>query len=264
MNKDIPDSGYLYAAFGNKYIAEAVQSAQSLKSVDPSAHITIVSNETVRSSVFDHHLLLESELEDDWKLGLTGKTHSLALTPYHQTIFLDTDTYVLYPIGELFDLLKYFDICMAMAPADLSPCQVNNELISALTPYNTGVIAFRKTERVSNFLNDWHDEYKNNTEIYSGDQPAFMKIFATSDIKMHSLHQHYNARTNLAFSLPGALVKIIHGRHKDFPAIAMRLNQKVVNRSWCPVLQDIITLGPSITPLNLLWRCLKRLNRGLQ
>lgn len=227
-------------------------------------HITIVSDVPVQDPVFDHWIEYNLTGGEHWKLGLMGKIEGLIRTPYEQTVFLDTDTYVVSPVSELFKLLAFFDFCLAMAPADLSPAIINGSPLEGLSCYNTGVIAFRKNLRTMQFLSDWEEDYSSKLEEYSGDQPSFMRILTKSDIKVHVLQQHYNARTNLAIALPGAPVKILHGRHRNFVQIAERINRSTKNRHWCPIIQDLISIGPSFTSLKLGMQCLKRVVRGPQ
>lgn len=259
-----PNNGFLYAAFGEKYVNEALISAKSLKAVDSTADVTIVSDQEVNHVEFDRKVEHKFQLDEQWKSGLVGKIEALMKTPYEKTIFLDSDTYVVSPINELFPLLDYFDFCLTMAPADISPVKIDGLKIDGLNCYNTGVIAYRNSDKVIDFLANWKKDYLNNIQFYSGDQPSFMKVFALSDIRVHVLQQHYNARTNLAMALPGAPAKVIHNRHKNYTAIAQRINKRIGNRIWDPVLQDVVNLGPSITPLKMAIQCFQRIIRGYQ
>jgi len=76
--------------------------------------------------------------------------------PFGQTIYLDTDTYVVDNIDELFDLLERFDIAAAHAPGytgdDRGPSEAFYEL-------NTGVIPYRGTGAVGEFLAKWAELY---------------------------------------------------------------------------------------------------------
>ena len=264
MIENNSNNGFLYAAFGEKYIKEALNSAKSLKAVDPTAETAIVSDQQVNDIEFDLKIEHEFNLDELWKSGLVGKIEALMKTPYQKTVFLDSDTYIVSPINELFQLLDYFDFCLVMAPADISPVEINGVQLEGLNCYNTGVIAYRKTEKVIRFLENWRNDYIENLDHYNGHQASFMKTFALSDVRVHVLQQQYNTRTNLAIALPGAPAKVIHNRHKNYTAVAQRLNKRIGNRIWDPILQDIIHLGPSITPLKMVMQCFKRIIRGNQ
>ena len=53
--------GYLYIAFGQKYINEATVSATSLRKVDKVAHITLITNEKIKNKLFDNVIIKEME-----------------------------------------------------------------------------------------------------------------------------------------------------------------------------------------------------------
>lgn len=258
------NNGFLYSAFGEKYVKEALISAKSLKAVDSTADVTIVSDQQVNHVEFDRKVEHKLQSNEPWKSGLVGKIDALMESPYEKTVFLDSDTYIVSPINELFKLLDYFDLCLAMAPADISPVEIDGIKLEGLNCYNTGLIAYRKNKKVIRFLENWRNDYLENFDQYNGHQASFMKVFALSDIQVHVLQQHYNTRTNLAIALPGAPAKVIHNRHKNYTAVTQRINKRIGNRIWDPVLQDVINLGPSITPLKMAMQCLKRIIRGYQ
>ena len=104
--------GYLYTAIGDKYYLEAEKSAKSLRRVSPDAQICLITNSELSSEIFNQ-VILYREGEFGGKAGYISKAYGMRMSPYDQTIFIDTDTYFAEPVDELFDLLEFYDLAIA-------------------------------------------------------------------------------------------------------------------------------------------------------
>ena len=239
--------GYLYVATGDKFICEAVCSAQSLKTVDNSAHITLITDHPCKSDVFDQ-VIVQPTTTQTYKHGLLYKVqHLYQSSPYDETLFIDSDTYICEKIGGLFDLLEFFDAAIAPDPTDVNrpkPLQSEHRL-RASDLYNTGVILFKKNERNDALFEHWLTIYSHKLDTQTlgreNDQTSFMEAWLQSASKIYVLSHAWNARTPFFFTLNQS-VKIIHGRHKNYEAIRQRLNQPhhSRHRCWLPVHQKCV------------------------
>ena len=250
---DIHEIGYLYVAAGDKYINEAIVSAESLKRLTDSVHITLITDKDIENSPFDQIIIRPVTIRgapDGW---LYKVRHMYEDTPYERTLFLDTDTYFCEDCQDLFETLDFFDMAMALAPADpnqpKSP-KTNNPLV-ACKPYNTGIILFKKSANNDVLFRKWREMYEKKVASqnlaewdgslgrFEGDQPVFLEAWLQSDSKICTLSNAWNARSPLFFNW-NEPIKIIHGRHKDFEAIKNEMNrewgsEKVVKtRFWLP------------------------------
>jgi hypothetical protein len=234
--------GYLYVATGTKFVEEAIRSAQSLRKIDNSANITIVTDNKIDNSLFDKVIIKPSNIQN-YKDGLAYKIkHIYQSSIYDETLFLDSDTYICEPCDHLFELLDFFDIAIAPDPTDpwqaKSPKSLNR--LKACTPYNTGVIIFKKNESNDTLFKRWFDIYQ--SKINQGildkenDQTSFMEAWLQSGSKIYVLSHAWNARTPFFFTLNQS-VKIIHGRHKNYEIIRDKLNKPwhSKHRCWLPV-----------------------------
>ena len=140
--------GFLYVATGQKYIKEAIRSAQSLKKHSGSARIAMVTNEAFSNKLFDEVIVLDHEHSSDWKNGLSFKVEGLLRSPFEKTFFIDTDTYFTDNVQELFRVLDYFDLLMSHSPNDISRIRIEGEKLEGISPYNTGVIVYNNSEKV--------------------------------------------------------------------------------------------------------------------
>lgn len=228
--------GYLYIATGKKYIDEAIISARSLRTVFPKADITLICDQRVDTNVFDE-IQIHPYSAKNKKEGYLYKVRNMyEHSPYEKTFFIDSDTYFLDDCQELFDLLDYFDICIAQAPNDDYLLEINGEKILGYYSYNTGVIVFRRSKQNAELFAAWNDRY--DIEIH--DQPLFMKALLKTSPKVYVFPNIYNARTPGILSLMPAAVKIIHGRHNNYKAVAKNINKKLINRAWIPAEEDVL------------------------
>tara|TARA_R110002110_G_scaffold119529_20_gene294152 strand:- start:1670 stop:2413 length:744 start_codon:yes stop_codon:yes gene_type:complete len=163
--------GILYIGFGEHFIKEMLFSAESVKKHNPNLHIT---------ALVDREL--ESEFIDDYDIirvsHLRPKIDYIALTPYEQTLFLDTDTIIDRNIEDMFDLLETFDFA---GTHDLARKRKKySEVIPEYgnIPYsfseiNTGVMVFKKNEKVLNLFRDWNENFYKFYQYSPWDQISF-------------------------------------------------------------------------------------------
>lgn len=148
-------------------------------------------------------------------------------------LYLDSDTYVIDPVPELWDLLKRFDLAAAQAPGRQTAPTL--EPISAAFPeFNIGVIIQRNNERVRRLwrevltrITTHFDRYGNNDQA-----PLREAIWNDGDLRVAVLPPEYNCRFNFGTFVTGR-VKILHGRG-NYRAVADSLNSQIGMRTWQP------------------------------
>ena len=148
---------------------------------------------------------------------------------------MDCDTYITDDITELFDCLKHFDIACMTAPFDKERPVINGDILTACVPYNTGVMALRKSNVTINTLKTWLDlytiRYKNKTP--GTDQPDFNSAVLKNNPRMCELSNTYNARLCFPATL-SSKVKIIHC-HTVSEKMADEVNSHPnAIRQWAP------------------------------
>lgn len=227
--------GFLYIATGEKYLKEAIFSAQSLKVCMPNARICLLSDSYITDKCFDEILVIKDAPQVNWKSGLLSKVQGFLLSPFDKTVFVDTDTYFCEPVDELEGLLDHFDCLFCHDYYDKAAILFEGKEVLGFFPVNTGVVAYRRNDKVRAFLNLWIAKYKENIERYWSDQPAFMEALLSSDIKTWILHSGYNFRFLNHVSLPDQeKVRILHGRAKkeEFYLLRDRINKSISQRGW--------------------------------
>jgi hypothetical protein len=225
------DRGVIYVGFGQEYLSEVLVSAASVKRHMPHLPITVFCNPNITCPNVDEVIGVEP---DESFPGCAAKIRHIAVSPYDQTLFLDSDTYVCGDLAELFALLDVFDLAAAHAPTR-AIYEVEG-VPDSFPEFNTGVILFRRSPEMAKVLSGWADLYLRHLERDDrgalrwlqpadrrwhrlNDQGAFREALYRSGLRVATLPPEYNCR----FTAPGLVdgpVRILHGRGPDLSQIA--------------------------------------------
>ncbi len=167
-------------------------------------------------------------------------------TPFERSIFLDSDTFVVGEIIHVLELLDRYDVAAVHAPGYRG--LADPDVPAAFYEFNCGVLAWRANERTAAFLTSWYETYMawlrespfpgagtmaTRVGTPSNDQPAFRHCAWNSDLRLAVLGPEYNFRIGYPVTAVEE-VRIIHGRHPDYEALAARLNRKRGPRTYVP------------------------------
>jgi hypothetical protein len=234
--------GFLFSAIGDQYVAEAVQSARRLREVhDEEVGIALFTDQGDVEGPFTEVRRLTSPSYDR-----TDKISSLLASPFRHTIFLDTDTYAVEALGDIFDLLNSFDLAAAHTRGRIPP---NNPDVyepdgvpDSFPAYNTGVIAFSKNNTVVKFIREWRNIYEHKSKEKNipdkhapfKDQTPFREaLFFSESIRVATLPPEYNFRFNVP-GYAGGRVKILHGRSGNMKKVSKCVNKTTRRRVFLP------------------------------
>ena len=251
----------MYSAVGRQYIDEAIASARS----------------SLRHNALPH-LLFSSEDVEDPPPGLTvvrfdpistfpwvDRIANIRKSPFERTLYLDTDTFVVSEIGHVLEVLDNYDLALAFSPGHRG--LDDPEVPVVFCEFNCGVIAWRSSERVAAFLRSWEETHRawleedvlpgapgnpeDPSRSWPGDQPALRRCAWQHGMTVYVLPHEYNLRIGLTSTVVGP-VRVIHGRFGDYEALAARMNERLVPRTY-----------PTPHPIRRLRRrALKRLRRA--
>lgn len=221
--------GVLYVSTGPEHTREALRSIRRVKSVAPSVPVSLATDRDVDETLLDTVLPI-----DDPNYSIEDKVKNLLRTPYDRTLYLDSDTYVVQgdAIRDLFDLLDGFALAVSHDPfrrLEQGHEAPNEELPTVPVPdsfawFNTGVIAFERTERVEAAFAEWREAVKRHAETMAKpmDQASFQRIVFEGDVRVAVLPPEYNYQVYY----PRTLVdepKVLHGHARNLPEIATHL-----------------------------------------
>jgi hypothetical protein len=213
--------GILYVATGPVCRAEAAVSARSVKLVWPDLPIAIATDGPVESTWFDRIDIIPEEPDN------IAKVRHITRSPFERTLFLDTDTYCLAPLPELFDLLDHFDLAAAHEAGRFSTrWEAGTEVFiqagdvpKCFPELNSGVVAFRRQANVFKVFERWlalAEQARTAPVPHTQDQPAFRRAVYESDLRIAVLPPEYNFRLIISGFARG-MIKLIHGRWRYGP-----------------------------------------------
>ena len=177
--------GVLYIAFGDNFIKEMLFSAESVKRHCPEMHITVFTDRQVDSEFVDNCEKID--------VGhLRPKVDYVHMTPYEQTIFLDTDTVIDHNLNEMFGILERYDfaICHDLARKRKNVSRLipeYEEIPYAFSEVNPGVMVFSKTESVMSFFKLWREKFYTHFSRWPYEQPTFRIALWKSDMNFYIL-----------------------------------------------------------------------------
>ena len=234
-----PSRGIIYIVTGQKFVEEACRSAASVKKCMPDIPITLFSDLPIDSSFFDQVIHIANPA-----YGLEDKVGYISMSPYQETLFLDSDTHMVDNSRELFSLLERFDFA-AVHSSCRAQYQVS-EVPDCFPEFNTGVLLFRKSKQTEWLFERWVQIYREDggksinwlfpggANLYRNaipNQPSFRRAIYESGLRTATLPSEYNCR--LLF--PGFVhtkVKIIHGRVRSFAKVSEELNKTLLPRVY--------------------------------
>ena len=228
--------GVIYTAIRARFVEEAKVSARSVRAALPGIRIVLFTDAPPEDgSAFDEVIRLEK---------LSPRPHldklvSMSRSPFRETLFLDTDTYVCGDISGLFELLDKFDVAMTLDRRYYDAFPAGTSLPDCFCEFNQGVVAFRQSERMRSMFQaslDWADEVNARTDVVFDDQIAMRIALYFSQLRIAPLPLEYNCRFH-AYGYLNGTVRILHARipgerhtEANLRLIADKLNHETVPR----------------------------------
>jgi hypothetical protein len=248
--------GVIYVAEGAGYLDLARASAESLAAQEPGLPLDLYTDRPA----------------PDWPHGEVHplpafpgrpKIAAMAASRFARTLFLDCDTLVLRPLGDLFELLDRFELAVAHDMRRASP--LIREGWRQATPYafpqmNTGVLLYRDSPAMRGFLDAWMAAYASAGS--PRDQVTFKDLLWSSDLRFYVLPPEFNLRrvTLLdAWEPLDAAPTILHshrllqhlrgkgGRVRDLAEL-LRLERAALAEEWAALGQEGAAPRPGEDP----------------
>jgi hypothetical protein len=201
--------GVIYLVAGPKsYLGELSTSLRGLRRHHPDLPVTVFSPYPIPRGLDADHVEYHSELHP-----LQQKVDVLRRSPYRQTLFLDTDTSILGPFVDIFELAEAGNFAVAKAYRFVSTPGGEERLeLEHPDQFNTGVLCFDSSGETRSLLDRWFDTVcaQDPTDMWPGhncDQTWFNRLVAEGvpqecGVEMVTLpNRVYNARGAMAEEL---------------------------------------------------------------
>lgn len=140
-----------------------------------------------------------------------SKIETCLKSPFELSVFIDSDSRVLAPVSELFELLELVDIALAFADGREAMQEPIFSFKAQGLPLSSSTIAFRKS-RSHGILERWLSEYEDG-ELFKnrGDQQYLSRLILLHEgLRFAVLPPEYRMNTNLPQTVSG-LVRIVTG-----------------------------------------------------
>jgi hypothetical protein len=194
-SKSGDENGFLYIVTGDSYAKECLLSIKSLKK-NNIEKICVFSQEKYRKMFeveCDYFFSINSKL-------LRPKVEYISQTPFKNTVYLDSDTFINENISDLFRLLNKYDFggvfCNSRKRENYSKLiSKYSDIPYSFSEINTGVMVFNSSNAVKELFKSWHKYYYKYISKTNGwDQPSFRVALWESKVKLCHLPPEYNVR----------------------------------------------------------------------
>jgi hypothetical protein len=182
------ERGVVYVATGDAYRTAAVASARSLRATNPDLAVTLFTDDDRPRDPFDRVEPVENP-------HLRSKVDSMWMSPYRDTLYLDSDTRVVGDLSPAFRLLERFDLAAAQVPRWYLRTYLRqhvHDVPPSFPQYDSGVVFFRRTPEVIAFFQEWQAAY--HATNFGMDQVTFRDCLWASDLRIATLQAIYNTR----------------------------------------------------------------------
>ena len=189
-------SGYIYTAFGETFYQECINSVRILKQFTTyPIHLF-----TDQENIPEEEKELFYSIKNVPSFHVRSKIDYIYLSPFENTIYLDTDIIIAQSIDDLFQLLNYYPILATLDTArkrDIMSKSIPEyeEIPYAFGEVNTGLIGFNNHAK-NNILVRWPKLfYKYMNQSGGWDQPSFRILLWETKTKIYILPPEYNIRS---------------------------------------------------------------------
>lgn len=179
--------GFVYAATGSSiYVDLAIRSARSLKLQCPDFPIDLYTDQDVNDPVFSK----VHRPEESW---FRVKIDALINSRFEETIYIDSDTYIIDDISDIFYLFENYNICACHDPgrnSEHGSATLDTHFPESFPTLNGGLIGIAKSAQTQAFLKLWKQTIQSRNQ--SKDQPSFRELLWKSNLNLSVLPPEYN------------------------------------------------------------------------
>lgn len=209
MHRDGFNRGVIYCATNQIIFLEAsLISAIVFRHLNPEILVTIVCDDSTYQDLDLEHLgitLLQAPIDSDPNTAANSfisrnlKTRLAKITPYQETLYIDSDMLPLKPIDPIWAYLSGADFAMAVDRLPtIAQCDhiapVERDYTMELLPgdtiqFNSGLMLWRNNTETQTLFEQWQQEWQC---FQKHDQLAMVRALATTQLQVAQLPVNYN------------------------------------------------------------------------
>lgn len=196
--------GVFYVAFGWPYLLLALESARSVRRVNPGLPVAIATGPRYhdcltndQKALADHWLDIDLPPEQNRLV----KTSADIYSPFDQTLMLDADTLAVADLAPMFNWLAHFDVAFKLNEARLgsagnvdkgrSPVLDGSATVDDLPHWNGAVCLFRKSAASREFFATWNSRFRYWESPF--DQVSLVDAIFLSSARVLSFDYRWNS-----------------------------------------------------------------------
>lgn len=151
--------------------------------------------------------------------------------PYKKFIFFDSDTWLVEPIDDVYEVLDHYPLAGIHAPARWT-CPTPYPIPEAFPELNTGVLGYSNTVIVRELFKRWYQLMIDGFGVFGdNDQGSLRVALWELNTPIWIMPPEYNCRFGFG-GFAGSPVKVLHGRGVNFEAAAKVVNYSNTMRTW--------------------------------
>jgi hypothetical protein len=261
MNKP-EDCCFVYVATGEGYVREALHSGETLRRHHPEIPIYLLTDCPPKEAGPFTKVLRPRGL-----IGHSPIDKLLAYeAPHERVVFLDTDTHVLGDLTSIFGVLDTFDIALLQEVSRGWDYELPGVPL-AFPEFNTGVVAFRKSEEMKAFFDDWRLNFARfrgnlaNRGASLANQPSLRYTLFHSRMRVATLPSEYHFLGDYPNYIMWKAL-LLHGRG-NYERMARQVNEQMGYRAYVPELGVLTAYRGRKKLLADWWRLSRRVLRLL-
>ena len=220
------DFGIVYVATGKRFVDEAIESAKSIKMLNPNLPIALFADYQPQSEYLDHEFVIEQPL-----FSVKDKMMCLLDSPFYYSVFVDSDTHFISDPSDLRGVFDNYDFAACHAPQRI---YYDKESVPNWFPeVNGGLLCYSLSDKNKAFFALWKQLYENdekalaeNKEMWPHgmhEQPTLRQALFESNLKVYILPPEYNFRTIFP-NFAGGKIHMLHGRMKKLERFKKSIN----------------------------------------
>ena len=241
--------GIVYLAVGERFVAEAAVSSRSMRRHLnlPCTIFTNFPDNATRTDCFDQIVSINTS----GRRAHRDKLVAMRDSPYDETLFLDTDTFIGAPLDDCWKLLEQFDIAFSSDRGYVDRFPAETGVPDSFKEPNLGVVFYRRSDEMDRLFNEslkTYDKFSNTDVNFFNDQTPFRIALYYSTLRFSILTDEDNCRFTNYGKLNGKC-RVLHGRlkhgkfdEKTLSCLLDRLNATTVPRVFAA--GTVIALWP--------------------
>lgn len=241
--------GIVYLAVGERFVAEAAVSSRSMRRHLnlPCTIFTNFPDNATRTDCFDQVVAINPS----GRRAHRDKLIAMRDSPYDETLFLDTDTFIGSPLDDCWKLLEQFDIAFSGDRGSVDRFPAETGVPDSFKEPNLGVVFYRRSYEMNCLFNESlkiYDKFSNIDVNFFNDQTPFRIALYYSNLRYSILTDEDNCRFTNYGKLNGKC-RVLHGRlkhskfdEKTLSCVLDRLNATTVPRAFAA--GTVIALWP--------------------